>query len=772
MKPNNFPLRPNLDGSEELYTQTNNISQKFTLEEAKKYSNAIEVTYFELTNLIAQQELVAGSHYIITNYKTCYDRPDYDKYKSPIPVNTISISNNPYVANTPVEPIIVMATSENTLATDAYQPTYPNDKIKYDISYSQTGSFNPALGRITERIDEFGNRADYDHRNITFKRYLLRTYDRLTSLSGTVELQGDGTVVGTLTNFTSLSVGQAIAINNSNETFYEIVSISGDTSMVVTGETITSTGGFGGYLIHIANSHSYDSTYPNNINGQSDFLLYHTFEASAVYGGDGCINTYIGDHSKYFINEGIGDFLLANNVLKDGRYENNTIGDSSYNNTFNDDCTSNQIGYAFRNNITDDDFDDNVIGTFFQNNIITANFNDNHIGNNFEDNLILCNSFYRNLIGNDFRDNWLDGDWGFDFQNNQIGNQFNNNAIYREFYKNVILNGYNNNQTWSEVYGNKIGNGFNTNSIYNQFYDNQILDYFNNNTIGDPSTIGSYNFDSNVIGNNFKGNISLGDFYDNKIGNDFVSNNTDNGFRDNVIGNGFLGNNIDINFGYNTIGHGFSSNIIANDFGYGGSQARGNRIGNECYSNTIGEYFYDNIIADRFYSNNIGDDCANNKFDGLFYSNAIGFGFKNNDIKVYGYNGIDFKANQGNISSITNNNPNGVDNVYTNVNPNSSNSAYGINASFDVTVSGGVVTSVLINNIGISYQNGDQLTINGSQIGGVDGVDNLIITITGIVNFPYVYKQLNCTILIDEADFVKLVFIDGSGNIAVTTATA
>jgi len=488
--------------------------------------SCIPITFNELNNLISISDLTCGSYYSITDNQTCYDRPDYDKYKNPI-----AVSSSSYVTGV-TEPIIVLATSSNTLAVDAYQPSYPNDKIKYDVTYSTTESGNPAFGRITERIDKFGNRTDYDHKNITFKRYRLRSYNKLNPYTGTVEILADGIVTGsTGTTFTSLSPGQIIAIRNSYETFYEIVSISGDTSMIVKGETVTATGN-GGYEFFNANSHSYDSYYPNNIDGQSDFNLYNTFEA---IDDDGCINTYIGDYSKYYLNEGIGDFLLANNVLKDGRYENNTIGDSSYNNTFNDDCTANQIGYAFRNNITDDDFDDNVIGNFFENNIITTEFEDNHIGNRFRDNVILCSGFYDNQIRNDFNNNWLDGDWGFYFEKNQIGDYFNDNVIYKSFNDNVILNDYMDNNTWDEVYKNKIGNEFNNNQIYNLFSDNQILDDFNNNTIGDSLNIGSYSFDSNIIDNNFDNNTIIGSCFDNIIGDSFVSNKIGNDFRYNQI---------------------------------------------------------------------------------------------------------------------------------------------------------------------------------------------------------------------------------------------
>jgi hypothetical protein len=575
----------------------------------------VEQTYNSLLSKVNAGTLVPGTYYVITDYQTCYNQPDYDQFKNPI-----AVSNASYVT-TSVDPIIVFATSTSTLAPDAYQPSYPNDKIKYDIFYSTTESGDPAFGRITERIDEFGNRADYDHRTIQFKRYMLYTYSKVLPLPGTVELQSDGTVLGTLTTFTSLLPKQIIAIKGSTETFYEIDTITDDFTMTVTGEAITATGA--GFQFFNANSHSDDSYYPNNVNGQVSFTLYYTFQASVTFGGDGCINTYIGDHAKYVINEGIGDFLLANNVLKDGAYRNNTIGDSSYNNTFNDDCTANQIGYGFRNNITDDDFDENVIGTFFENNIITANFYDNHIGNDFNDNFILCDSFYRNQIGNDFRDNWLDGDFGFDFQNNQIGNQFNNNEIYKDFYKNVILNGYNQNQIWDQFIGNKIGNGFNANQIFNNFYDNHILDYFTSNIIGDATFAVLYSFNSNIINNSFQNNTILGNFFKNNIGNNFSANNIGFEFRNNLIGSDFSSNDLGDNFGYNVIGNTFQNNVIGNDFGYGGSATRGNKIGNTFVGNNIGENFYDNVISDLFINNIIVD---NFKFNHISYS-LFGFDF-------------------------------------------------------------------------------------------------------------------------------------------------
>jgi hypothetical protein len=540
------------------------------------------VTYTELTSLISTNELTCGTYYLITDYRTCYDRPDYNQFKNPI-----TESVNSYFQG-PIDPIVVFATSVNTLAIDAYQPAYPNDKIKYDVNYNTTESGGVAFGRISERIDEFDNRTDYDHRTIEFKRYRLYYFSRETFEPGTIELLNDGTVIGTNTIFLNYTVGQVIAYPNSIEGFFRIDSISSNTGMTISGLTINSFGGSGEF--YFADSGSYDSYHRSNVDDLTDFFTYLTFPNATN------LNNYIGDYSRYYLEGVLGDFLLANNVFKDGAYRNNIFGNVCYNNTFNDDCSNNNIGNHFRNNITDDDFDGNVIGNFFANNLITANFQYNKIGEEFENNFIINDDFQYNQIGNNFTFNWLDSYWGFDFDRNQIGDSFNSNTIYRDFDDNIV------------------GTGFDSNEIYQTFYDNNIFNDFRSNTIGDSEDIGTGNFENNVIGNNFKGNSTLGEFTNNQIGNDFVSNTTENYFNNNVIGNGANANNLSSYFAYNKIGNGFQNNTIANDFGFGGGIPRGNVIGNDFNSNNIGEYFYDNVICDNFQNNIIVDDFQFNNF--------------------------------------------------------------------------------------------------------------------------------------------------------------
>jgi hypothetical protein len=706
-------------------------------------NNLTDVTYSELVNLINTNSLVPGQYYKITDFQTCYDRPDYDQNRDPIAVSPSSYFQGP------VEPIVVLATSTDTLAIDGYQPDYPNDKIKYDVTYSSTESAEPAFGRITERVDNYNNRTDYDHRTIEFKRYRFYTFSRETTETGTIELLNDGTVNGVGTLFTNYTVGQVIAYPNSVEGFFKIASIDSDTLMTVSGLSINSFGGSGEF--YIANSETYDSYYRSNVDDPTDFNLYTTF--GDAIDNDGAINNYIGDYSNLHIEDGEGDFLFANNVFKDGEYNNNTIGNGFYNNTFNDDCNNNTIGNYCHNNITDDDFDGNVIGNGFTNNLITADFQYNHVGEFFENNVILNDDFRDNQIGNNFTNNWLDGDSGFDFERNQIGEDFESNTIFRYFEDNTI------------------GNGFNGNAIYQDFNDNKISNDFDNNTIGDIEDIGAGNFEDNRIGNDFKGNSTLGQFENNQIGTDFVSNTTEDYFISNVIGNGTIANNISADFAYNKIGNGFQNNTIANDFGFGGGIPRGNVIGNDFNSNNIGEYFYDNIISDNFSSNIIGDDFTNNRVSEGFNSNTIGYYFQNNDIKV-SVSGNDFRAEQGQLATVTNiNTPNGVDNTYTNISPNGT-SGVGQNGTFDIDVLGGIVYTVTINNIGYGYVNGDTILINGSQFGGVDGVDDLTLSVDSATTTTFVTDQTSCTIFNDSAFSTQLMYIDGTGTLNVVNVTS
>jgi hypothetical protein len=574
--------------------------------------NYTELTYSGLTNLISEGQLSVGKYYLISDFRTCYDQPDYNNLKEPITTGNYKQSD--------VSPILVLATSVSTLALDAFQPEYPFDQIKYDVTYNITEvTSGEAFGRITERIDNLNNRTDYDHRTILFKRYIGYSYEENNSFSGLVGVSGiTGTTAvlygDTGTTFNShISAGTIIAIETLDPKFFEVLSVEDDFHATISGVTIGETNGAKYYS---ADDNGRINYYKPNVQ-QNDVVEYTTF--GDAIDNNTAVNNYVGNHANLHIQDNYGDFLLANNVFIDGEYLNNTIGDGSYNNTFNDDCTDNQIGSQFYNNSTNDDFDRNIIGVLFNNNYITSNFYDNRIGNDFEYNTLIGDDFYRNNIGNNFRYNvWSGND---DFQNNVIGNQFNNNKIYSEFLNNRIGNGYNNNEIYQYFGFNTIGNGFNDNDVYSSFSENTINAYCDSNTFGVENGYGS--FYNNTIGLSCDSNIFTGTTSKNEIGDNLYSNEIGDNFERNKIGNDFENNTISNNFRYNQIGDQFQNNTIDDDFGFGGSQARGNVIGNGFQSNDIGEYFYDNTIGDNFIFNTIGDYFINNRISYSMYSCTI-----------------------------------------------------------------------------------------------------------------------------------------------------
>ena len=490
------------------------------------------VTYSELVSDIGSNSLIQGSYYLITDFKTCYDQPDFDYFGEPI------TSGN--YKDSPVEPLMVLATSNNTISEEAYQTDYPNDRIRYDWTYSTTEvTGGAAYGRIKERIDEWNNRTDYDHRNILFKRYRLYTCTSEDSLriNGSVDLLFDGTVNGTDTKFTDLSIGDVILITTGGPQYYEISSITDDFIMGVTGDTISPVTGTSFFrTIEVSNGSSYFSYKRTNVK-TNDYEEYTTFGDALI--SSYAVNNYVGDYANNYLNQGF-TFILSNNIFLEGEYSNNKLGNFCYNNTFGTDNENNTFGNFCYNNASSNDMDENFIGDYFNNNIISTNFTGNSIGNNFNSNLLL-------------------GENGTSFSNNQIGNYFEENTVYMSFYENYLSNNfgpniigdYGNIENEYNFSRNQIGNEFTKNIIRREFYENFITNSFTDCLINGE-------FGRNNIGDRFNGNVISQNFSSNKIGiafsknlyiyQDFVGNNIENDFRENIISGSFVTNQIGSNF--------------------------------------------------------------------------------------------------------------------------------------------------------------------------------------------------------------------------------
>ena len=68
---------------------------------------------------------------MITDFDSVYEQPDF--YCDGTPKTVVSLKGKPAI---PYQPILVRAISSSNLDVDAYQPYYPNDKIKYDSLYN------------------------------------------------------------------------------------------------------------------------------------------------------------------------------------------------------------------------------------------------------------------------------------------------------------------------------------------------------------------------------------------------------------------------------------------------------------------------------------------------------------------------------------------------------------------------------------------------------------------------------------------------------------
>jgi hypothetical protein len=399
---------------------------------AGTYNPVIDTTYSNLYSLYSSNGFATGSFYYINDFQTIYEQPDF--YFDDKPKTVLSLTSSTSY------PIVVLATSKNTLAIDAYQPDYPKDKIKYDFTWNETEFGNPAKGRITERIDVDGNRTDYDHRTIKFKRY--QNYERDTLPLNGVITSWDcitGTVSGSATTFMSdISIGNIIILNShsawggdKNYTIgLKVKTKVSDTIITVEVDSLY-TGGVptsislnnGSQIIPTDYSFSTPSSlfhqfylaiptgdytsYKEVYFGQyddDDFDELYTFQL-----GGTSVNNYIGNYSQKYLSTSYNNTLiLSNNVFTHTSSSYNKLEGTCYNNHFEGNALNNKISNDFNNNIIIGDFNNNIINGSFYNNFIGDMSNNSffnqfyhnftEISGNFKYNSIKCEVSYFGLL--------------------------------------------------------------------------------------------------------------------------------------------------------------------------------------------------------------------------------------------------------------------------------------------------------------------------------------------------------------------------------------
>jgi hypothetical protein len=827
MKPNNFPLRPSLDGTEELYTQTGGVSQKFTLETTKEFITApTDITYSELYNKIINEELVAGSWYRLTDYRSVNFLNGANIANSnPTPV-VPSFNPREVVMGDETEVLLLQAISSYEISPIGYSETFAQDIVTYlplvnkiGVNISIQNGLVLSDGILNTIVSGFD--LQWDGTNVYFNMpsgypalyghyfylsaqfgggsyYIQGTYEPL-NLNGICQYP-NGWI---MPNIKLENNGTKVVLLGLTEQYYLDYNVG---TLYV--DTVYSLGDAYGWVTRRQDTQ-------NRIDVPFDFrwIKYRRYECEAL----GNITS---------VSYSISAFFSAADNTYNNLSPNSDTSTDGQNATFNvtvsggivADVVINNSGrlYAIGDTLTIDGSQiggvsgaDDVVITIdsINSNIgywgIGDVFNGANTTGNFKDSLSIdwtkWNIYNLEIDGQGGADannynGYCENNVFLSFVNNcKIGNYFQNNTISGNFYYNTIETQFQGNTIFGNFGYNTIGDAFIFNTIGDKFDNNTIGDSFQSNTIGD-------NFGGNTIGLNFASNTIGINFYQNNIGNGFASNTIGLNFAYNTIGGSFQSNTIGDGFNQNIIGDTFNSNTIVNDFQSNtiGNEFNNNTIGNNSINNTIGDSFQFNTIGANFNINTIGGSFASNSIGDRFQSNTIGDGFNQNTI------GVDFQTNTIGISfggnAIGNNFSNntiGISSGNNTIGINFANNSIGIsfqsNSIGDNSQSNTIGNGFNNNTIGESFNSnkiGDGFGANtigdyfNTNTIGNSFQNNTIVNdfrwntikysvlTTDFSLATHVYADYNCEIFKRSDNTLRLSYIDGSDTIQYAAITA
>lgn len=313
------------------------------------------ISYNELYKLASENNMVAGTHYLITDFESIYEQPDY--YVDGTLKTKLQLKGKP--KHWGYQPLLVEAISPSDISVDAYQISYiaggysgfTKDKIKYDFKFNRSEFNRRTKGRIFECVDEFNNRTDYDHRTILFRRY--QNYIMTDK-------------IGEITNYNCVT-GEIVG---------DIKDIKPDDIIIV--DTFTDLGYNIGLKI-IDDSHVVvDNLYTNGVpleitlNNKSKIIpINYSFEKKY----DCYLAKPSGDYTNYrevYFGQGDSEDYIELFTFDNGY--NNVLGNYShnYNRVINNVLLlpNNVFGMNAHSNIISDDFSNNTIGINFNHNTI------------------------------------------------------------------------------------------------------------------------------------------------------------------------------------------------------------------------------------------------------------------------------------------------------------------------------------------------------------------------------------------------------------------
>lgn len=423
-----------------------------TIDYCSKYisTTIVNKTYSELNIMYNLCGLTAGQFYRITDYQTVHN----------------IIGTSPLVVHTgTTEPLVVFATSTNTLHHQAYSTLHSQDIIHYDITGGNTSDisfFNNGTaitglkGVIYYRKDTVKNISTYyDFRNVVSRRWAINpatwsagTYNQydVVQYSGNVyvsKTNGNTDTPGYYTNWQKIWNMSSPYISTTLLYFYlgynlELPVNNSDFIDVSTFNDVTTIYNFEIGYVNLSESPT-GSILGNIFMSGSDCIIGQNSTNNTVQDNVNCIRT-----GQYF-NSNVINMGFNNNITSD-IFESNVIGQSVYGNEFGQSVNGNIIGdNATSNNISDEFSGNFIMGNFFNNtinygcssNMIGLGFGYNTVEKNFGSNII-GDFVLNNLFGRNFQNNTINSESGSNCTNNKIEENFMNNTTEVSFQHNEI----------------------------------------------------------------------------------------------------------------------------------------------------------------------------------------------------------------------------------------------------------------------------------------------------------------------------------------------
>jgi len=546
MKPNNFPFIAPVANTE-LYTQTNDIVGKFTMNSAKEFITApTDVTYSELYNKIINEELIPGSWYRLTDYKSVNFLNGW-QIAAENPTPTDPNFNPQEIYEGEVEVLILQATSPYEIAEIGYSETFQGDIVQYEPFTNKIGiNFEVANGNtLPDSNTVSGFDLKWDGTNVYFDMptgypalyghyfYLYAEFqdNSATGPIGSFEpnISGSGNFTGlggsynmiSPSTLTGIGSGLILDVSIKSGVIYFGITNYGDDyavgdTLLILGSLIGGVDGVNDATITVLNVDAPSFTYYQD--GTFEPLTPNISICQFPYSFDGGRYTMAVSRIKLKSN-GMKVVLLD---LVEADY-NNYITDTLYVDTIY--ALGDAYGWITRRIDT------------FRNINVPFDFRGRKY-RRFEVDLSSVNS----SLGTGYYG------IGDKFSTNPFGSGPATTGSYQDFKVFDNENQYASNIEWQSIggadaYGTR---GINDNNVFfGQFASTKIENLFSNNTIAESF----YNvirgpFLQNVIGNNF---------FNNTIKFLFVNNTIGTHFQNNTIGDYFTNNTVRSYFQYNTI---------------------------------------------------------------------------------------------------------------------------------------------------------------------------------------------------------------------------